>query len=186
MNGYDYEDEFEDDGDMLDMPPRRVSVDEQRAAGMAHSNFVAPAPLARRESGPPVTLRDMRDMTTIEASRVYEPVASVREVGKPQDRAVATVIRAAPLVGLLFPATIALVWLLDVSAWWLFPLWALMGIAGYLAIVLMDLQHNSPASTERHRINKGHDLDRLRVRLDHELKRDILDAWLRHLDKDGE
>ena len=106
---------------------------------------------------------------------------SVSEVGTPVHRALATLVRAAPLIVLLFPATLALVWLLEVSGWWILPMWAGLGIAAYLAIVLMDLQHNSPSATERHRINRAAQVETLKAKQAHELRRTIVEAYLNHL-----
>ena len=112
----------------------------------------------------------------------WRPMPTVKEIGTPVHRATATLIRAAPLIVLLFPATLALIWMLEVSAWWILPTWAGLGIAAYLAVVLMDLQHNSPSSTERHRINKAAQVETLKLRQAHELRRAIVEAWLKHME----
>ena len=118
----------------------------------------------------------------VDAGHVWQRAGdSVSEVGTPVHRALATLVRAAPLIVLLFPATLALVWLLEVSGWWILPMWAGLGIAAYLAIVLMDLQHNSPSATERHRINKAAQVETLKAKQAHELRRTIVEAYLNHL-----
>jgi len=158
-------------------------------AGPQSGNWVdARADLARRETGGELQrvageiVRGAAEPPAVAANPVWTPAESVSEVGTPVHRATATLIRAAPLLLLMFPATLALVWLLDISGWWIFPLWALCAIAAYLAVVWLDLVHNSPASTERHRINKGAQVETLKLRQTHELRRAIVEAWLKHME----
>lgn len=139
---------------------------------------------AKRVTGEIVPV-ELQPPAVVDVERAWQPLPTATEVGTPQGRAVATVIRAAPLVLLLFPATLALVWLLEVSAWWLFPLWALSGLAAYLAVVYMDLIHNSPASTERHRIDQAARVKMTELKQVHELRRMVVEAYLRRLDKEG-
>ena len=188
-------------------PPRRVSVDEQRQmtgappAGMIRvvdrgQEYYMPrddrAEVSRWDGAPlervaGEIVRGVAEPPAVaDAGHVWQRSSdSVSEVGTPVHRATATVIRAAPLIVLLFPATLALVWLLDVSGWWILPLWGGAAIAAYLAIVLMDLQHNSPSATERHRINRAAQVETLKAKQAHELRRTIVEAYLNHLDGRG-
>ena len=157
------------------------------AAGPLSPGWVDARPTAvtRWDGAPPALIQQAGPPAVIDVERVWTPSEATSEVGSPATRAWATVIRAAPLMLLMFPATLALIWMLDVSAWWMFPLWALAACAAYLAVVLMDLQHNSPFSVERHRINRASALKAMELRQAHELRRTIVEAYLRHLDGRG-
>jgi hypothetical protein len=151
----------------------RTFVAPVRSGAQEAENRRELAQLARAEPG-----------DVVQVAEVWRPTEAAAEVGTPTNRAAATVIRAAPLIVLLLPATAALVWLLKVSGWWLLPLWALLAVAAYLLIVWLDLVHNSPASTERHRINKAAHLKGLELRLNHELRRAIVQAYLDRFEQD--
>ena len=175
-------------------PPRRVTIEESRSM-TGTRNWIEARPeraAVSRWDGAPLErvagdiVRGVAEPPAVATPNpVWTPAESVSEVGTPIHRAAATLVRAAPLIVLLFPATLALVWLLEVSGWWILPMWAGLGIAAYLAIVLMDLQHNSPSATERHRINRAAQVETLKAKQAHELRRTIVEAYLNHLDGRG-
>ena len=175
-------------------PPRRVTIEESRSM-TGTRNWIEARPeraAVSRWDGAPLErvagdiVRGVAEPPAqADTAEAWRPQPTVKEIGTPVHRATATVIRAAPLIVLLFPATLALVWLLDVSGWWILPLWGGAAIAAYLAIVLMDLQHNSPSATERHRINRAAQVETLKAKQAHELRRTIVEAYLNHLDGRG-
>lgn len=112
----------------------------------------------------------------------WRPQPTVREVGTPTHRALATLIRAAPLIVLALPVSVGLVWALGTWWGWLLPLWGLISVAAYLCLVLLDLTYNAPSATERHRINKAAQVETLKLRQAHELKRAVVEAWLKHME----
>ena len=165
-----------------------VAVGKPKAGPLADGWIDArpqPTAVSRWDGAPPALIQQAGPPAVIDVERVWTPAESVSEVGTPVHRALATAIRAAPLIVLLLPASLAAVWLLEVSAWWIIPLWGAAGIAAYLCVVWLDLVHNSPASTERHRINRAAALKGLELRQAHELRRSIVEAYLRHLDGKG-
>jgi hypothetical protein len=175
-------------------PARRVTVEEARdMTGArwvdAHDDRAEIVPSHWTEGGElqrvaGEIVRSVAEPPAEDATaEAWRPLPSVKEVGTPQGRAVATLIRAAPLVVLLFPATLALIWFLDVSGWWILPLWAGLGISAYLAVVWLDLVHNSPASTERHRVNQAARVKLAELKMNHELRREIVRSFIRHLER---
>lgn len=178
-----------------DVPPaRRVSVQEaQGMTGAPPSTWVAAAP-ARAEIVRADHWTERAELQRMAGDIVrgddapaatgdaFRPMPTVREIGTPTHRALATLIRAAPLVALALPVSVGLVWLLNVWWAWLLPVWGLVGVAAYLAVVLWDLQYNSPSATERHRINRAAQVETLKLRQAHELRRAIVEAWLKHME----
>lgn len=158
--------------------------DERRVIVIRDRNGIREVPLHGRaglsqwangldQAAPPVV---------VDVESVWKPTEAAAEVGTPTNRALATLIRGAPLVALLLPVSMGLLWLLDAGWAWLLPLWGAISIAAYLAIVWLDLIHNSPASTERHRINKAAQLKSLELRQTHEIRRAIVETFLEHLE----
>ncbi len=119
----------------------------------------------------------------MDVSGVWAPAAQVQEIGTPRDRAWATVIRSAPLLILALPASIALAWWLEARLWQWALVWAGLSVAAYLAILWVDLSHNSPSAAERHRVNAATSLKRMELRHAQELRRAIVEAYLDHLDE---
>jgi hypothetical protein len=113
---------------------------------------------------------------------------TVAEIGSPANRAWSTVIRGLPLLVLAMPAAWGLAWATG-SGWGLGLLFfAGLAVAAYLGIVLLDLQHNSPTSVERHRINQAARLKELELRQNHQLRRAIVESYLDRMegkDHDG-
>lgn len=143
--------------------------------------------------GPPrerVIMRDYPqapswDMAPVVIDQVWTPATGqVQEIGTPVSRALATILRALPIVVLLLPITAAGCWWLGV----LFYEWVLIfagsGLAAYLFTVWLDLSHNSPGSVERHRINAAAGLKRLELLQGHELRRAALESYLEALERD--
>jgi hypothetical protein len=183
--------DFEDDAPP---PPRRVTVQEARelTGGPlgegewvdARSQRAEIVPSHWTQAGPPM-LQQAAPPAVVNVDPVWTPPETVSEVGTPVHRAWATLIRAAPLILLTLPVGLAIIWALDVWWAWLIPLWGGLGIMVYLAIVWLDLVHNSPSSTERHRINKAAKLKELELKQTHQLRRAIVEAYLRFLDGKG-
>lgn len=177
MNGY------EDDLP----PPRRVTIEESRSmTGTRNWIEARPEPtqrtqVSRWDGAPPAVIQYMPPAVA-NTDDAWRSPDSTAEVGSPANRAMATVIRGAPLLLLAIPAAVALAWLLGAGWAWGVAFFAGLAVAGYLLIVLLDLQHNSPFSTERHRINKAAELKRQELRDAHELKRAIVESYLKHLD----
>lgn len=177
------EEEFESDSERDD--PLAPAV----ARGTPKEGALSPAWISARrdEGGIESLLPDVRKSVAGEIVRVEDawtkPAESSVEIGTPVNRAIATLLRALPVILLLLPASLAAIWAFDVSAWWILPLWALSGIAAYLAIALWDLQYNSPNATERHRINKAAELRKIELRQAHELRRAIVEACLRYMER---
>lgn len=153
--------------------------------GKSHGEFVAASSnteVDRRVTVHPPVLLQAAPPAVVNVEPVWTPAETVREVGTPVSRAFATLLRAAPLVALLLPVSMGLLWLLDAGWAWLLPLWGTASIAGYLAVVWVDLTFNAPSATERHRITTAANLKRLELRQAHELRRAIVEAYLRHLE----
>lgn len=170
---------FDDDTPAL---PMWASIEREASytKADAHSRYVAP--YQRRD----VPAAPVIDIESFDVGGVWDSrSATVQEVGTPVHRAVATLIRSAPVVVLMMLLGIPLarfVW----GGWdWWFGIATVgcLGLAGTLGVLLIDLSWNAPGSTERHRINKAHDLKRMQLRQNHELRRDIVDAYLDQLER---
>ena len=88
------------------------------------------------------------------------------------------------LIVLGIPAT----WLL-VGAWdWMLGIGIMggFGLIGILGVTFLDLQWNSPSSTERHRIDRAYSLKRQELKQTHELRRAIVESYLDHLNAEQE
>lgn len=125
------------------------------------------------------------DSAPMDVSGVWQPAGTIQEIGTPVSRALATVIRSAPLLILALPVSIALAWWLGARLWQWALLWAGLSVAAYLAILWLDLVFNSPSAAERHRVNAATGLKRMELRHAQELRRAIVEAYLDHLDGDG-
>lgn len=174
-----------------DLPaPRRVSVDEARdMTGMITVVDRGEVRYLPRDQGREIVpWQPAAPPAEADVGEAWRPLPSVQEVGKPHDRALATVIRSGPLLALtLIASTGAVILLLTgyTLTGWLLLIPSAAGTAAYLAIVLLDLEHNSPSSVERHRINQAAKLKGQQLRQDHELRRAIVEAWLRRMDREG-
>jgi len=142
------------------------------------ANFVAPVSERRLPPAPYI------DAPIVDTAAAWESKPSVIETGTPVHRAVATLIRSAPIVVLLIVLGVPATWLV-MGAWdWVYgvAVMAGFGLVGILAVTYWDLEHNSPSSTERHRIDKAFQLKRQELRQTHELRRAIVEAYIDHLE----
>lgn len=165
----------EDEGDTLPMwsNDRAPSY----TVGNRRDTFV-PAPRERLQVPAELLDAQQTDISGVWAVRS----ATVEEVGKPQDRAIATLIRAAPIVVILALLGVPLTWV-ALGGWdWIWGLTfiGVMALLGILAVTLMDLQWNSPSSTEVRRIDRAYQLKREEQRHRHDERRAIIDAFLKH------
>lgn len=124
------------------------------------------------------------DAAPIDVTPVWQPGAgTVSEIGRPTDRAWATILRAAPVWLFAGPLCVAAVYLLDIRPWgWTVPIWAGVSLVAHLLIVWVDLAWNSPGSVERHRVNAAARLKRTELQHAQELRRAIVEAYLDHLE----
>ena len=145
---------------------------------MSEKHFVAPAPRTPE-------LRDIEG-SSVDVSGIWSPSAHVAETGTPLHRALATVVRSAPIMVLMAVVAAPIAWFLQ-SGWMLgLAIVGCCALAGYLAVLYLDLMHNSPGSTERHRINAATSIKRLELVQKHELRRTIVEAYLRSLGGGGQ
>lgn len=124
---------------------------------------------------------------------IWRPSGAIHETTTATDRATGLLIRQLPL---------AAVWLILAIAAAL-AAWQFASISGAAAalfgltvfggccaatFIAFDRQERdySGAGLERHRINRAAELKRLELKQAHELKRDALNAYLRHLERDSE
>lgn len=149
--------------------------------------FVAPAPPARAPQPPPTWLAQQE---TVDDARWLAPVVTQMESADPVARAKATGLRMLSWGaiwlggGLIVFALLAIVGAkLPIAA-------ALGGLVWIVATAgtsyrVARLDHEvSAGGVERHRIDRGAQVQLARMRHDHELKRLALDAWLRSLDRE--
>lgn len=125
------------------------------------------------------------DASPVDVTPVWQPgTGTVSEVGRPTDRAWATILRAAPVWLFAGPLCVAAVYLLDIRPWgWTVPIWAGVSLVAHLLIVWVDLAWNSPGSVERHRVNAAARLKRTELQHAQELRRAIVEAYLDHLER---
>ena len=169
--------------------PRSPSVATGRpTTGPLSSGWVdarpQPTAVSRWDGAPPAVIQYMPPAAA-NTDNAWQSPDSTAEVGSPANRATATVIRGAPLLLLAIPAAVALAWLLGAGWAWGVAFFAALGVLGYMGVVLLDLQHNSPFSTERFRIAKAAELKRQELRDAAELRRMVVESYLKHLDGGG-
>jgi hypothetical protein len=157
-------------GDSTQEPSYRV--------GKGRANYVA-APVYRQQMAAPVIDAEPTDVSGVWSSRS----ATMQEVGTPVHRALATLIRSTPIVVLLAILGIPTTWLVGWD--WMLAVGIVGGFAlvGSLGVLLIDLSWNAPGSTERHRVNKAYQLKRMELQQNHELRRDIVNAYLASLER---
>ncbi len=149
-----------------------------QVGALRESNFVA-APRPYHQPPAPVIDAEPTDVSGVWASRS----ATVQEVGTPVHRALATLIRSAPIVVLLAILGIPTTWLVGWD--WMLAVAIVGGFAliGFMGVLLIDLSWNAPGSTERHRINKAYQIKRQEMQHSHELRRDIVNAYIDALER---
>lgn len=140
-----------------------------------HSTYVP----ARRDAALPAHLIDTQPT---DIAGVWTPSAAVTETGTPVHRALATVIRAAPIMLLMAIVAVPLAWYIESG--WMLGLGIVGGLMllGYLAVLWVDLSWNSPGSTEAKRISAAYRLKRMELKNGHELRRMIVEAYLDYLE----
>ena len=126
------------------------------------------------------------DAPIVDTAAAWESMPTVQEIGTPVHRAVATLIRSAPVVLLLIVLGIPVTWFVA-DGWDWFLAVAIMGgfgLIGTLGVLWLDLTWNSPSSTERHRIDRAYSLKRMELRQTHETRRALVEAYIDHLEGD--
>ena len=120
--------------------------------------------------------------TPTDIAGVWTPSAAVTETGTPVHRAMATLLRAAPIMALM--AALGVPVALWVQSDWLIGIAIVVALplAGYMAVMWMDLSWNSPGSTEAKRISAAYRLKRMELKNSHELRRALVEAWIEHMD----
>lgn len=163
-------DDEEDDRPALPM----WAVDRSPVVSKAPSTYVP----ARRERQLPAHVMDAQPT---DIAGVWTPSAAVTETGTPVHRAMATVLRATPIMVLMAIVAIPLAWY--VESGWMLGL-AIVGglmLLGYMAVLWVDLSWNSPGSTEAKRISAAFRLKRMELKQGHELRRMIVESYLEYL-----
>lgn len=151
------------------------AVDRTPVVSKAPSTYVP----AQRERQLPAHVVDAQPT---DIAGVWQPSAAVTETGTPVHRALATVIRAAPIMVLAVLVGVPIAWY--VESGWMMGL-AIVGgmmLLGYMAVLYVDLSWNSPGSTEAKRISAAFKLKRMELKNSHELRRAIVEAYLEHLE----
>lgn len=178
---------FEPEGEERTTPtlPMWGTIDRTPVVSKARSSNYVPAPRPRQTIAAPVI-----DAPIVDTAAAWESRPSVIETGTPIHRSIATLIRATPVVLLLAVLGLPAAWYLTPEDWdWrILAICFVAGFAliGYLIIVLWDLEHNSPSSTERHRIDRAFSLKRQELRQTHELRRAIVESYLDHMNAERE
>lgn len=166
-----------EDGDTAPALPMWAAPDRTPSVrvGSDRSTFVA---------APRVVQAPTIDATPTNIEGVWQPSAHVAETGTPIHRALATVIRAAPIMLLMAIVSVPIAWYIE-SGWMLgIAIVGLCTLIGYLAVLYIDLSWNSPGSIEAKRISAAYRLRRMELKQSHELRRAIVEAWLERQEKD--
>jgi hypothetical protein len=142
------------------------------------SKFVEPL----RES--PSMLAPHIDAPIVDVAGAWDSKPTVQEIGTPVHRSVATLIRSAPVVVFLVVLGVPLAWWVNDGWDWVLGVAIMggLGLIGTLGVLLLDLQYNSPSSTERHRIDKAAALKRQELKQTHELRRAVIEAWIERME----
>lgn len=165
----------EDDRPALSM----WAVDRAPVVSKAPSTYVP----ARRERQLPAHVIDAQPT---DIAGVWTPSAAVTETGTPVHRAMATVLRATPIMVLMAIVAIPLAWY--VESGWMLGL-AIVGglmLLGYMAVLWVDLSWNSPGSTEAKRISAAYRLKKMELKNSHELRRALIEAFIDHWSKEDD
>lgn len=165
-------------GEGLPMWAREPSV----RVGNDTSRYVAALKPRRALQAPQV------DAPVVDVAAAWESKPTVVETGTPIHRSIATLIRAAPIVVLLVILGAPVAWF-TLGEWnwaWAVVFMAGMGLIGIMGVTLLDLQWNSPSSTERHRIDKAYSLKKQELKQTHDLRRAIVEAYINHLEGDDD
>lgn len=166
---------YEDDDETPTLPMWGTIDRAPVVSKIPHSTYVP----ARRDAALPAHLIDTQPT---DIAGVWTPSAAVTETGTPVHRALATVIRAAPIMVLAAIVAVPLAWY--VESGWMLGLGIVGGgmLTGYLAVLWVDLSWNSPGSTEAKRIGAAYKLKRMELRNSHELRRAIVEAYIRNME----
>lgn len=147
-------------------------------------------PAAPRQPQPPAALLTTPTSGDLD---IWRPTGAIHETTSATDRARGLLIRQLPLTAVWFVLAIA-----AALASWQFarlsgPAAVLFGLIVFggcaaASFIAFDRQERdySGAGLERHRINRAAELKRLELKQAHELKRDALNAYLRHLERDSQ
>lgn len=167
--------------------PAQVYLQVRREQ-LAQRNFVAPAPLARREPQTVDVTPWMAQTTALDTSRAWEPLQTAHERTSAVDRAKGLQMRVVPFLGLYALAGVVVggvVWyvagIVPLAALTAVLVFAGMGIGTYSRMNSTDYAH-SGAGVERHRIDTAADLERARMEHEQELRKTALDAYLRQME----
>lgn len=106
----------------------------------------------------------------------------VRETTNGKERAVATVIRMAPMTGIFAILATGLAFALRLSLGQTLVIFAIVTGVTYYRFNRTDYEH-SAAGVERHRIDRATELAKAKMGYDNQLRRELAQAYLQHLEQ---
>lgn len=107
---------------------------------------------------------------------------TVRETTNGKERAVATVIRMAPMTGIFAILATGLAFALRLSLGQTLVIFAIVTGVTYYRFNRTDYEH-SAAGVERHRIDRATELAKAKLAQDNQLRRELAQAYLQHLEQ---
>lgn len=169
--------------------PAQLYLQLQRERAAQARNFVAPAPLARRE---PTTIDAVPQWVVqaqpFDVGQAWQPLAAAKEATSAVDRAKGLRIRLLPFVGLYALAGVVVGGTVlyvaanvPLAALFAVVTFALLGILTYRRMNLDDYDH-SGAGVERLRISEAAQLQREQMEHEQELRRMALESYLKWLE----
>lgn len=112
----------------------------------------------------------------------FQAQETVRETTNGKERAVATVIRMAPMTGIFAILAAGLAFALRLSLGQTLVIFAIVTGVTYYRFNRTDYEH-SAAGVERHRIDRASELAQAKMAHDNQLRRELAQAYLQQLEK---
>lgn len=148
----------------------------------------AAKPLVRRISPAEVELFEQQvthQLPAVVAPQVnaaFQAQEAARETTNGKERAVATVIRMAPMTGIFAILATGLAFALRLSLGQTLVIFAIVTGVTYYRFNRTDYEH-SAAGVERHRIDRATELAKAKMGYDNQLRRELAQAYLQHLEQ---
>lgn len=117
-----------------------------------------------------------------QVNAAFQAREATRETTNGKDRAVATVIRMAPMTGIFAILATGLAFALRLSLGQTLVIFAVVAGVTYYRFNRTDYEH-SAAGVERHRIDRATEVAQTKLAYDNQLRRELARVYLQHLEQ---